>query len=241
MEMTSAELDTHANRLARDGIVVVENYLSPVKCDDLRHGVEEEVESGRLKVAEGASNYQALAGAGEPVIDRRGGERDVGMFDIFNMQMAIPELADVKEDPRIEGIINGAADVEYRSENLNIYINRSVTNTRAYHADTYTGKYKAFVYLTDVPDENHGPFSYVRQSQAPGRLKRKVTALVNRLRGLPRTNAIFYKRSNILTCTAPRGTLIIANQAGLHRGMPQEQGKERMLISLSYGPDASDA
>ena len=236
MDTANFKVDVHAHQLARDGVIIIENYLNPSQCDNLRGKIEEVVQSGQLKMDKGELDYRELASADESIISRRSGDRDAGMLDIFNMQLVIPELTEIKEDPHIEHIINQSTGAGYESENLNIYLNRSVKGTRDYHADTYSGKFKAFVYLTDVPDESYGPFSYVKQSQAPGRLKRKATAFVNRLRGLPHTNAVFYDRSNIVTCTAPRGTLIIANQAGLHRGMPQEQGKERMLISLSYTP-----
>jgi hypothetical protein len=157
------------------------------------------------------------------------------MLDIFNMDLAIPGLKDLKGDEFIQGVISKAAQEPYTADNLNIYINRSVTNTRDYHADTYSGKYKAFVYLTDVPDPSYGPFSYVRGSHQPSRIRRRFRSFVNdRFRDVPSTNAVFYSTSDVDVCTAPKGTLIVANQAGLHRGMPQEEGKERMLVSISY-------
>jgi len=33
---------------------------------------------------------------------------------------------------------------------------------------------------------------------------------------------------------AHKGTLIISDQNGMHRGIPQEKGHERMLLSISY-------
>jgi len=74
-------------------------------------------------------------------------------------------------------------------------------------------------------------------SHEPGRIRRKLTTLVNRVRDRPATDAVFADAEDAVTCTAPKGTLVIANQAGLHRGMPQEPGRERVLVTTSYTPD----
>jgi hypothetical protein len=60
---------------------------------------------------------------------------------------------------------------------------------------------------------------------------------VNRLQSAPPTDAVFYDDDEALVCTAPKGTLIVANQAGYHRGIPQEEGRERMLATTSYTPE----
>jgi hypothetical protein len=162
------------------------------------------------------------------------------MLDIFNMDLAIPGLKDLKEDEFIQDVISKAAEESYTAGNLNIYVNRSVTDTRDYHADTYAGKYKSFVYLTDVPNVSYGPFSYVKESHwdaspETSGLRIRLRKFINeKIRSVPSTNAVFYKPWKVKTCTASKGALIIANQAGLHRGMPQEDGKERMLVSTSY-------
>jgi hypothetical protein len=57
------------------------------------------------------------------------------------------------------------------------------------------------------------------------------------MRGTHPTNAISYDEDDVIKFTAPKGTLIISDQSGYHRGIPQEEGKERMLISNSYTPD----
>ena len=229
-----AKTEHLATNLHRDGIVIVEDYVEERTCDDFREEIESRLSDG-MKTSEPEMGYGDLANAGEPIVDQRSGDRDDGMLDIFNMDLAVPKLKDLKEDEFIQGIISKAAQEPYTADNLNIYVNRSVTNTRDYHADTYAGKYKAFIYLTDVPDESYGPFSYVEGSHQPSGMRLRFRSFVNdRFRDVPSTNAVMYRKSNVKTCTASKGTLIIANQAGLHRGMPQEEEKERMLVSISY-------
>lgn len=111
-----------------------------------------------------------------------------------------------------------------------------MTDTRDFHADTYSGKFKAFVYLTNVPDKSYGPFSYIPGTQKMSTLKQTSTSLVNKVKGDPSTDAVFYDEDEAIHCTAPKGTLIVANQAGYHRGTPQEKGQTRVLVNTSYTP-----
>jgi len=224
--------------LRRDGIVIIDEYLDEAKCDEIRREVNAWIENG-MRTADPDMGYAGMAGADEPILNQRSGDRDDGMLDIFNMDLAIPELREVKQDNFIQEVIGYAAQETYTPETLNIYVNRSVTNTRDYHADTYSGKYKSFIYLTDVTDVSYGPFSYIKGSHRPSRIRRRFRSFVNnRFRDVPSTNAVVYDDSDAETCVAPRGTLVIANQAGLHRGIPQEKGKERVMISTHYVPDS---
>lgn len=231
-----AKTERLAENLRRDGIVVAEDYVEESMCDDFREEIESRLSDG-MKTSEPEMGYGDLANAGEPIVDQRSGDRDDGMLDIFNMDLAVPELKNLKEDEFIQEAVSNAAQEPCTADNLNIYVNRSVTNTRDYHADTYAGKYKAFIYLTDVPDESYGPFSYVKRSHQPSIMRRRFRSIVNKLfRDVPSSNAVVYSKSDVKTCTAPKGTLIIGNQAGLHRGIPQEKSKERILVSISYTP-----
>jgi hypothetical protein len=225
----------HAETLARDGIVVVEDYMDAETCDRIRERVEEALDEGMAE-ARPDEDYADLVARGEPVLKRRSGERDDGMLDVFNMASVVPELEEFKTDPFVGEIVDGAADEPFGPDNVNVYVNRSVTNTRDFHADTYAGKFKSFVYLTDVPNRSYGPFTYIKGSHRKSGVTREASRLVNRVRGDPGTNAVFYDDSDTAVCTAPRGTLIVANQAGYHRGHPQEEGSERMLATTSYTP-----
>lgn len=95
------------------------------------------------------------------IVNERSGEDDDGMLDIFNIDESIPEIRDIKHDESISDEVHQAGNGRYEPENINIYYNQSVTNTRGYHFDSYNSQYKAFVYLTDVTDESYGPYSYI--------------------------------------------------------------------------------
>ncbi|WP_276258167.1 phytanoyl-CoA dioxygenase family protein [Haloglomus litoreum] len=232
------DADTYAATLAADGVVVVEDFFAPSLCDEIREAVESRLDG--LPRAGPDDDYGSLATRGEPVVRERTGENDDGMLDVFNMGLAVPALAQLKRDRFVAEVINGAAAERYTPDNLNVYVNRGVTDTRDFHADTYAGKFKSFVYLTDVPDERYGPFQYIPGSHEPSVLRRKAAKLVNRVRGNPSTDGVFYDDDDALVCTASKGTLIIADQGGLHRGTPQEPGFERMLATTSYTPAGAD-
>lgn len=237
MSLNEDKLDEYSEELDKNGIVVIPGYMDEEKCDELRSNIMEKIESDDLEESEEGMGYSDLAGFGEPIIDRRSGERDDGMLDIFNLEMEIDRLADIKEDESIAEIVNKASDWSFSVESFNIYYNKSVDNTRGFHADTYGGKYKAFVYLTDVPSASYGAHAYIPGSHKPSFLHQKGRLLLNRLRGKPATNAVFSGESDAKIVTGQRGTLIITNQAGLHRGMPQGDGKERMAVNTQYTPD----
>jgi len=233
-----AETQNYARTLEENGIVIIEDYLDEDTCDDLYEEISHEIEEGDYDVAEGGNhgyNYSDFVDWDGPVVNKRTG-RDEGMLDVFNVDSAVPEVNSFKSDEMINDIINRATPEQYSPDNINVYWNRSVRTTRDFHADTYSGKFKSFVYLTNVPDRSYGPFSYVRGSHQSSKTKRKVSKLANKVKGNPSTNAVFYDADNVVYGTAPKGTLIIADQSGYHRGHPQEEGRERMLMTTSYTP-----
>ena len=238
--MSNASKENLSKSLRRDGIVVVDDYLKETRCDELKEKIDNRIENG-IRTSNPSMGYADMAEADEPILNQRSGDRDDGMIDIFNMDLVVPKLSDLKDDNFIIEVINNAEQKKYTVDSLNVYVNRSVTNTRNYHADTYDGKYKFFIYLTDVQDLSYGPFSYVKKSHQPSRARRIFRSYTNKIiRGVPSTNAVTYDESNKKICTAPKGTLIIANQAGLHRGMPQEEGKERIMISAHCVPQSHE-
>ena len=223
------------SRPGAPGGVVIPDYWDADRCDSVRETVAETFASDIAEVRP-EEGYGNLIARGEPVLKRRSGERDDGMLDVFNMASVVPDLAEFKSEPFAGAIVNGAAAEPYSPDNVNVYLNRSVTNTRDFHADTYAGEFKSFFYLTDVPDRSYGPFAYIKGSHEKSDLTPKASMLVNKVRDDPGTNAVFYD-DNAVVCTAPEGTLLIANQAGYHRGVPQDQGRERMLAATPYMPE----
>jgi len=231
--VTEAEVNSHAKTLARDGIVIIEGYLDDDVCEEVYESVAEAAENGIFDIADESHSYSDKMNWGGPVVNKRSGT-DEGMWDIFNVDYVNDDVAGVKDDRTIAEIITKATERPFSADNINVYWNRSVTNTRDFHADTYANKFKSFVYLTDVPDKSYGPYTYIPGTHEHSATKREVSKVINKVKGDPSTDAVFYDESDAECYTAPRGTLIISNQSGYHRGHPQEEGRERMLLSTSY-------
>ena len=230
------EIDTLARELADNGVISVEGYLSERLCDEIREEVKTALDDGTYEYADDDMTGGEMMAASRTIVHERSGEDDDGMLDIFNIDESIDEIRDIKTDEFISSIIDQDSGSDFEPENINVYYNRSVGSTRGYHFDSYNSQYKAFVYLTDVPDESYGPYSYIKGSHKRSYLRRRAEGILNRARGEKPTAAIRYDDRDIRTFTAHKGTLIISDQTGYHRGIPQERGKERMLISNSHTP-----
>jgi len=229
-------VEHHAERLRSDGVTAVDGYLATATCDEWRRAVETALPD--LPRADQGVGYGKLVARETATVLRRSGERDDGMLDVFHADDAVPSLRAFRKDDFVAELITEAAGEPYTPDTCNVCVNRSVTDTRGFHADTNEAKCKSFLYLTDVPDESYGPFAYVPGSHDRSSLARKAGALVNRLRDRPPTDAVLYDEREVVTYTAQRGTLIVADQTGYHRGIPQAEGRERLLVTTAYTPES---
>ena len=113
-------------------------------------------------------------------------------------------------------------------KNLNLYINRSITKTRGFHIDSNYRSIKGFVYLTDVNRLEDGPYCYVKGTHVDTLFK-KVNNSVIGLKEAP-----FVDQLNIVPVLGKKGTLILSDQSGIHRGIPQKKGSTRELLVMRY-------
>ena len=107
------------------------------------------------------------------------------------------------------------------------------SETRGYHVDAYTAEFKAFCYLTDVPDRSWGPYSYVKGSHRPD-WRRFLNHRLAQARGGPPTDVFHYEREAVVDVLGERGTLAIADQRGVHRGLPQAPERRRLALVASF-------
>ena len=155
---------------------------------------------------------------------------DTGMIDIRNVDRAVPEVGTIFQDPELARAMSEACGQPVRCQNCNTLVNDSVVNTRAWHSDS-TGivQYKAFIYLTDVPDTSFGPYCYVKGTHKL-EWRKYANFFVNWQKGRPITDMRATDPQREVKLTAPRGTLILSNQNGFHRGWPQQPGRRRLMI-----------
>ena len=90
---------------------------------------------------------------------------------------------------------------------------------------------KIFIYLTDVGQEN-GPHSFVRGTHRTGAIPLDVLR-----RGYVRLSdedvSALYSENDILSFTAPRGSIIVEDTRGFHKGV-NVLGDSRLMLQLQF-------
>ncbi|PKD16743.1 hypothetical protein APR41_08020 [Salegentibacter salinarum] len=235
------------------GIVLIKNAISEKLSDDVFENfkkiqkdfkssdrlIRDQVTETYYIDSEGLKfkTYQEKANYSKTIFSIRNGA-DKGMIDVFNYDYIDKKnssnLRKVYENPRIVDLINSASEKKYSPKNLNIYYNQDIQNTRGFHVDAYSkGKIKAFIYLTDVKDISYGPYSYVIKSNTDSEAE-KLNKTFAKLSDKKHTEAFCFKIENAYPILGTKGTLVISDQAGIHRGHPQAKERERMVAVMNY-------
>lgn len=178
--------------------------------------------------------YHQLSSYGKTVITVRRGQDD-GMIDIFNCDLALSdamrEIRHLFEDGDVMALIQGGRRA-LRPRNLNAYINRSMIETRGFHVDSYAENLKAFIYLTDVLTLSDGPYTYVKASHRGGAFRRVNRYLLRD--SVPVTETPLIPPLAITPILGCRGSLVISDQSGSHRGWPQALDHQRVVAVMKY-------
>jgi hypothetical protein len=232
--------------LKKNGIVVVPNFLPVKDCEEISHAIRIKTEpnlkstsrtpySSKDMVVQRDNKlvrgFGAMKDHSVPVVNIRTGNDD-GMIDIFNVDRLISSHLSKLHScfahslfKRVLPISSGAENFEFC---INAYWNRSVVQTRGFHVDSYSSRFKGFIYLTDVLSLGDGPYTYVLESHKDVMIK-KANQLLAQCGGIS-TDTFVLNREKVLPIIARKGTLVISDQSGSHRGWPQRQGGERMLL-----------
>lgn len=136
---------------------------------------------------------------------------DSGMIDVIKADLLLPEVKFLHESKLVRGLLDKFGN-DYALGRYHLYINDSVSDTRGFHRDSPPGhQFKVFVYLNDVLDEATGPYTFVN-----GALDDKSIT-----------------QENTRVCLGKSGTVVISDQGYMHRGLPQEDGKRRLVLVLN--------
>lgn len=109
---------------------------------------------------------------------------------------------------------------------------------QGWHRDSYSQQFKTMFYLSDV-DENHGPFEYVHKSHhykyiyKELKLKKQYLRKNNTHSRFDQDTVSKYILENKLESKkyiGPKGTIVLFDSRGLHRGSPINNG-ERYAIT----------
>lgn len=116
----------------------------------------------------------------------------------------------------------------FQRDNLDI-----MSSKRGFHLDGYTGTHKAFLYLTDVLNKGFGPYTFIESSHRKFLFMKLYNQFLNLF--LLRKSGSMYRNWNkhheIKLMKYPKGSVILSNQFGIHRGYsPQISGIREMIM-----------
>ncbi|HYI07949.1 MAG TPA: phytanoyl-CoA dioxygenase family protein [Thermoanaerobaculia bacterium] len=198
----------HLAELSRFGVSVMDNFLDGRWCDEL------------------IERFDALESIAKPY------DNDRRIFAIERISSVhFHTYADSKILNEIGVQYTGVPQELLATMAAKLYADPNALGSGGgWHRDSFLPQYKAICYLTDVTADN-GPFEYIPGSQ---RLKNKfLYDFRSRLRRGPVTSR--YEQAEIdeycsffditpRVFTAPRGTVILVDSSGLHRGRPIKEG-----------------
>jgi len=116
---------------------------------------------------------------------------------------------------------------------------------RQSHIDSYVGTHKVFLYLTDVLKPGYGPYNYFVGSPRKYIFLKLVNQFLNPI--LSRQRGSMYNFFNSIIepqiCMHEKGTAILGNQTGIHKGhSPQDEGpREILMFYYSIVPKKKEA
>ena len=222
------EVDDYAKDLRKNGIIKIENFISPDICDQMARKIEAITTQHQSSTELENGAYLNFRN------ENKEGGSDRGMVDIFNIDYALDEVGQI-DFSIVEDILNVTTKQKIVHYRKNAYVNRGVKGTRGFHVDNVQPVlFKAFVYLTDVPDTSYGPYSFVKKSH-----RFSTSVYYNIIRNLftssvNSTDMPVYNKQEVVNAIGKKGTLILSNQNAIHRGLPQEEGKTRIVLILNY-------
>lgn len=214
--------------MAADGYVVRRDFLGPA-----------ELAAAMLAVAPYQDRRTTVAPTPESrVVDRnRRDGHDQQVRQLMRAETISPVLSDLFRSGAIEATMSELTGRNLRLGGMTVQIDWPDTTTkRGLHVDSHwPPTYKAFVYLSDVPGPENGPFSLVPGSHR--HRARKVRAVLRNHRGhRPRTDLdVEYSLAEARCVLGPAGTAIFADQRLAHAGWPgHTTGVRFMLVNYLY-------
>jgi len=224
--------------MREDGVSKHESFLDEGRTSVFCEDIEKFIQSYDVFNVPPDPNatYESLRNSKEVKINRRIATRDgdEGLIDVWNVDKVLSDtsmesMEIIKE--HVMKLMEESYGVKYKFFTHNLYINRGV-RTRGIHADShfFPSRVKSFLFLTDVPDESYGPFSFIKGSHTgPGLKYHRQYSIYEPL------NEDDYSKYEIFT-GIKKGDLVTAAVAGAHRGLPQQEGKTRIALVSSFDP-----
>lgn len=221
------------SELQRDGVTVIPDFFSVeqidawrTRCVNLLEETLKATDSREGNIFDGKFRVES-----NPQGD--------GVSRLYHIEQRLPEVKAFTEHPMFSWV----GEVYYgRAVHLetSIFQLNQVTaaGTRDWHIDSWLNQFKAFLYLTDVTEEN-GPFTYLIGSH------RNDSYLLQKayksMRGWETTSVSEADARGLglpeRRFTGRRGTVLLADTKGIHQGGTLLNGSRSALVNYFYLKD----
>ena len=203
------------NPLMNDGIYVIPDYLTEEQCN-----------KACVELSEVFATKNQFVQSND---DKR----------VFGVECYVEVAAWLKNDTFLSDIaeyVNGEPSEAFFVLGGSLEAGNNGSSGGGWHRDAYHSQIKGMIYLTDVT-VNNGPFEYVKGSHKLSSIIRQhrnenIELLQDRFSDADALT-IIQKDSNHKV-VGRRGTLVLFNSTGLHRGAPISDGLRLSLTSYIY-------
>ncbi len=208
--------------IKKEGVICIDGFFDEVTCESMIEEIDESLIQYREKITQ--DNEQA---------DNRiyGANHISSLIDTFYTNEFLTDIRNAYlRRTEVEGFTL-AARIEMKEGNLG--------SGGGWHRDTIYGKqFKAIVYLTDVSEKN-GPFQYIKathqaSSKLEGVSKFNLGAFQNRISQKEVDTILNSGEYELVTYTAQKGTIILTDTTGIHRGAPLREGCRYALTNYYF-------
>lgn len=225
----SAENREALAALERDGFVLLEGLFDKAQIEAMAQSIEGDLEAVRAGTYEGPGRYHAFS--------------DYGVYKLLDVDKLAPVTAPFYENERIADLARAFVHGKARSyqKMAELRADVGVVNTADIpHFDDWKHRFKAFLYLNDVGEEN-APFVYYKGThrQGPWRLQREYEMFRDGPNGtfghyFPHEMDAITKAHGIerVVCAAPAGTVVITDTRGIHSGSVLRSGRRLLLANF---------
>ena len=211
------------NKIGEDGFFVVEDFLSESECNKYKDLLDKFISEKKDLI------WQDELGA-----DTR----------IYFASKRIPEFNKLFCDEFIRKSLKGYTGcknpVGFAMANKLSFVDGSLGSGGGWHRDSLIShQFKTILYLSDVTSEN-GPFQYIKGSHRKSSVIKaffRGLATFGKTRFKPHEVQTFLERSKereVATLTGKKGTLLMVDTKGIHRGMPLNVGNRYALTTYFW-------
>ena len=214
------------NAFTVNGYEVHEGFLDEETCDRMRASFESYLNDALPPEESGAY-----------IVSRKKQPLDAydrNVYQLMNSQN-LPDLGDICASirPRLEAILRERVGGPVYFNSFSIQRDfPDDESKRPYHNDSYNVHFKAFIYLTDVPEKKNGPYTVIPGSHR--HLYKRLYSIVKNVRiknqRLDDVHHAYDDKDSVSFC-GKKGTLILSIQTLAHKGWHEHtEGVRDVLV-----------